>query len=51
MQRRATLQGSAAEMKRNYKLLKKAFKEEREFRASIETELMTKIKQYNDQAI
>jgi len=38
-------------MKRNYKLLKKAFKEEREFRANLETELMTKIKQYNDAAI
>ena len=51
MQRRGTLQGSQAELKRNYKLLKKAFKEEREFRAGIENELRTKIKQYNDQAI
>ena len=51
-QRRQTIstQGQA-ELKRNYKLLKKAFKEEREFRANIETELMTKIQQYNDQAI
>ena len=32
------------ELKRNYKLLKKAFKEEREFRVNIENELMTKIK-------
>ena len=39
------------ELKRNYKLLKKAFKEEREFRVNIENELMTKIKQYNDIAI
>ena len=51
-QRRGTVQGSSqTELKRNYKLLKKAFKEEREFRAGIENELRTKIKQYNDQAI
>jgi len=50
MQRRATL-NSQSEMKRNYKLLKKAFKEEREFRASLETELSIKIHQYNEQAI
>ena len=43
--------GSQADLKKNYKLLKKAFKEEREFRAQLETELMTKIKQYNEQAI
>ena len=40
-----------AELKRNYKLLKKAFKEEREHRGNVETELMLKIKQVNDQAI
>lgn len=39
---------SYAELKRNYKLLKKAFKEEREHRANIENELMLKIKQVND---
>ena len=45
MQRRGTFQGSSqTELKRNYKLLKKAFKEEREFRAGIEIELRTKIK-------
>lgn len=38
----------SAELKRNYKLLKKAFKEEREHRANIENELMIKIKQVND---
>jgi len=32
-----------AELKRNYKLLKKGFKEEREHRANIEAELMHKI--------
>ena len=39
------------ELKRNYKLLKKAFKEERELRANVENELMLKIKQVNEQAI
>ena len=38
---------SQAELKRNYKLLKKAFKEERDFRANLETELMNKVQQYN----
>ena len=42
---------SQAELKRNYKLLKKAFKEERDFRANLETELMNKVQQYNQQAI
>ena len=51
LERRAKEQGAVAELKRNYKLLKKAFKEEREFRVNLENELMTKIKQYNDQAI
>lgn len=41
----------SAELKRNYKLLKKAFKEERDHRSNIENELMIKIKQVNDQAI
>ena len=50
-QRIAKELNAAAELKRNYKLLKKAFKEEREFRVNLENELMTKIKQYNDQAI
>ena len=50
LQRRASMT-SQNELKRNYKLLKKAFKEEREFRAILETELMTKIKQYNESAI
>ena len=45
------MNNAQTEMKRNYKLLKKAFKEEREFRVNIENELMTKIKQYNDIAI
>ena len=40
-----------AELRRNYKLLKKAFKEEREFRANLETELMNKVQQYNQMAI
>lgn len=42
---------SQAELRRNYKLLKKAFKEEREFRVNLETELMNKVQQYNEQAI
>eukprot|EP00353_Schmidingerella_taraikaensis_P012438 CAMPEP_0185575370 /NCGR_PEP_ID=MMETSP0434-20130131/6585_1 /TAXON_ID=626734 ORGANISM="Favella taraikaensis, Strain Fe Narragansett Bay" /NCGR_SAMPLE_ID=MMETSP0434 /ASSEMBLY_ACC=CAM_ASM_000379 /LENGTH=61 /DNA_ID=CAMNT_0028192235 /DNA_START=35 /DNA_END=220 /DNA_ORIENTATION=+ len=43
-QRRDTISAQTqAELKRNYRLLKKAFKEEREFRASLETELMTKV--------
>ena len=42
---------SHAELRRNYKLLKKAFKEEREFRSNLETELMNKVQQYNQQAI
>lgn len=47
-QRLVKEQVAVAEYKRNYKLLKKAFKEEREFRVNLENELMTKIKQYND---
>ena len=41
LERRAKEQGAVAELKRNYKLLKKAFKEEREFRVNLENELMT----------
>ena len=53
MSRRSTsmTSQSQAELRRNYKLLKKAFKEEREFRANLETELMNKVQQYNQQAI
>ena len=52
-QRRNTVASTSAqaELKRNYKLLKKAFKEEREFRANLENELMNKVQQYNTQAI
>lgn len=53
MSRRSTsmTSQSQAELRRNYKLLKKAFKEEREFRVNLETELMNKVQQYNEQAI
>ena len=53
MSRRSTsmTSQSQAELRRNYKLLKKAFKEEREFRANLETELTNKVQQYNQQAI
>jgi len=49
MQRRSTFTSSSAqaELRRNYKLLKKAFKEERDFRGNLETELMNKVQQYD----
>ena len=43
-QRIAKELGAVAELKRNYKLLKKAFKEEREFRVNLENELTLKIR-------
>ena len=43
-QRIAKELSAVAELKRNYKLLKKAFKEEREFRVNLENELTLKIR-------